>query len=107
MKVSTLVTGWLWAIIPGGSGGALLPAARPPRRRAPQVWAIVVGIDDYTDPRIPDSETAADNALRVLQLVPGGRLGGRPPAPDGRLRQRRPGHAATPPPRTSCPPGTT
>ena len=68
MKVSARFTGWLWASFLAGLTAQPALADPPPApQRAPQVWAIIIGIDDYADPGIPDSETAADNALRVLR----------------------------------------
>ncbi len=40
------------------------PAARPP-----EVWAIVVGIDDYNNPVVPDGKTAVRNAQRVRRYI--------------------------------------
>ena len=42
------------------------PNSRRNRSRPPQVWAIVVGIDNYNDPGITDSDQAAACARRVL-----------------------------------------
>ena len=94
MKASRLRRGWLLAIIWGRWRGRST-AADPPRRakRPPQVWAIVIGIDNYTDPAIPDSQTAADNAQSVVQWFRAAGWDESPAAPVPGLRQRRPGHA--------------
>ena len=68
MKASRLRRGWLLAIMVGAMVG-WSAAADPPRRakRPPQVWAIIIGIENYTDPAIPDSQTAADHAQNIVQ----------------------------------------
>ena len=104
MNVGTLIVGWLGAITLAAQPAA---AQQPPKpNRPPQVWAIVIGIDNYNDPRITDSDTAADSALRVLLWF---RAAGW--EDDHQLLMRDFGSAdpgtPTPPPRTSCPPGTT
>ena len=45
-------------------GQAFTPAARPP-----EVWAIVVGVDDYTNPAIPDGRTSVRNAQQVRASI--------------------------------------
>jgi WD40 repeat protein/uncharacterized caspase-like protein len=50
-----------------------------PADRPPEVWAIAVGIDDYTNPAIPDSRTSSvRNARRILESI--------------RTTERDPGH---------------
>lgn len=66
MNVSKRVVGWLGAITLAGL--AARPAGAqplPPPNRVPQIWTIIIGIDNYIDPGIADSKTAADSALRV------------------------------------------
>ena len=41
----------------------------PPADRPPEVWAIVVGIDNYTDPAMPDGRTPVRNAQRVRRWI--------------------------------------
>ena len=47
--------------------------------RLPEVWAIVVGVDNYTDPAIPGGTTAVRNAQRGPTVDPTDRLGRRAP----------------------------
>src|SRR4051794_3122509 len=57
------------------AGGCLIVAAvgamvaaqqvRAPGRR-PQLWAVVVGVENYDDPAIPDARSAARDAGTVL-----------------------------------------
>ncbi len=63
-------------------GQGATPAARPP-----EVWAIVVGVDDYANPAIPDGRTSVRNAQQVRR-DPAGRLGRPAPGPPQRRRRR-------------------
>ena len=67
MKASRLRRGWLLAIMVGAMAGWSAAADAPRRaKRPPQVWAIIIGIENYTDPAIPDSQTAADHAQSIV-----------------------------------------
>jgi WD40 repeat protein len=64
MRRPIWVRGLLWAM----SLPFLVTAAgQPPPARRPQMWAVVVGIDNYTHPTILDGQTAARNAGDVAQ----------------------------------------
>ena len=104
MKASRLRRGWLLALIVGAMVGSAT-AADPPRRakRPPQLWAIIIGIENYSDPAIPDSQTAADHAQSLVQWFRAAGWDESPPAPVPGLRQRRPGQAARLPPPASMP----
>jgi WD40 repeat protein/uncharacterized caspase-like protein len=52
--------GWPWLMSGPATGQAPAPA-----ERRPEVWAIIVGIGDYTQPDITDSRTAVPNAQGV------------------------------------------
>ena len=64
---------WLLAgllAIPASAG-----TAEPPPDRTPARWAVVVGVSDYADERIPDLKFAAEDARdigRALLATPGG-----------------------------------
>lgn len=68
MRASRLRRGWLLAIMVGAMVG-WSTAADPPRqkKRPPQLWAIVIGVENYDDPSIPDSQMAADHAQNIVQ----------------------------------------
>jgi WD40 repeat protein/uncharacterized caspase-like protein len=59
-----------WAIL---AGSAVAQDVKPLARK-PQVWAIIVGIDNYVDPLIPDSRVAVRDATEIRSwfLGPGG-----------------------------------
>ncbi len=70
MRPRALNIGWLWAIGFLGFTPAMAQE-KPSSARRPELWAIIVGIGDYPDPRILDSETAADQAAKVLRWFRG------------------------------------
>ena len=68
MKASRLRRGWLLAIMVGAMVGWSTAADAPRQtKRPPQLWAIVIGVENYNDPAIPDSPTAADHAQNIVQ----------------------------------------
>ena len=71
------------------ASGRAFGQSPPPADRPPEVWAIVVGVDDYTNPAIPDGRTSVRNAQQVRRRDPAGRLGRPAPGPPQRRRRRR------------------
>ena len=65
MRRRVLLLGALWFAILPAFEGALRAQATTRNARKPQVWAIVVGIDDYNDPLIPDSRTDTRDAASI------------------------------------------
>ncbi|MGP0064270.1 MAG: caspase family protein [Isosphaeraceae bacterium] len=54
----------LWMASGHARGQAPAPVDRPP-----EVWAILVGVDDYTNPAIPDSRTSVRNAQEIRRWI--------------------------------------
>jgi WD40 repeat protein/uncharacterized caspase-like protein len=67
VKRLLLVVGLLAVIAWTGTGSR--PAAQEANRsaRRPRIWAVVVGIDRYVDPAIPDGRANVKNAGQLLQ----------------------------------------
>ena len=68
MKPRVLAIGWFWALLlPGLATAMVQEKEKPLPSRRPELWAIIVGIGDYRDPAILDSQTATEQAGDVLK----------------------------------------
>src|SRR5262249_41862814 len=72
MRRPTWIRAPLWPIslplLMSAPGSGQSPSS-PPSARRPEIWAIVVGVGEYEDPRLLDSPAAARNADNVVQWI--------------------------------------
>ena len=68
MKTSRWRRGWLLAIMVATMLGWSAAADTPPAaKRPPQLWAIIIGVENYSDPMILDNQTAVNHAQNIVQ----------------------------------------
>jgi len=71
MNRRALLAGWLWALLLPGLATAADSEPNSAGSVRPRLWAIIVGVGNYTDPLIVDSLTAPQQAAEVLQWFRG------------------------------------
>ncbi|WP_165230976.1 WD40 repeat domain-containing protein [Aquisphaera insulae] len=67
MKTRVALAGWMLATAMLATVATRARADGPKRTRPPQVWAVIVGVSKYTDPAIPEGESAYRQSARVLK----------------------------------------